>query len=132
MFGIITKKKLKIITDEISKDININKNNISTHSKDIIDMRLLVAELKGMIKVREQVANSPQTTSNYHKKAKKIADKVQILAEMKKLINKDFSTQEMYNSVVLDKGLCRKTCFYKYLKIIREQELRTSQTKKAN
>ena len=135
MFGIITEKKLKKITENILKSIEDNKEHINTNSKEIMINKLSNSELKGMIsmlKLREHSPNTPQTTSKYHKKAKKIADKVLIRAEIKKLIDKDLSTNDMYEVVVNEKGLCRKTCFYKHLKHIRDLTAQTPRLEKAN
>jgi len=138
LFWLVTKRILKKALSLVRKDIKDNKENIEKNSKEVMDLKLVLAEMKGMIKVineskvREQSANSPRIITKYHKKAKKIADKVQLVAEIKKLLNKDISTAEMYNIIVLDKKICGKTCFYKHLKKVRELSMRTPRTIEAN
>ena len=138
MFGLITRKKLEKINKNIIEKVDLNKNNIDSNSKDIMELRLQVSELKGMLqvqRVREQTLQSSQTSEAntiYHKKAKKFADKVLLVNEIKELISRDLTTGEMYDIIVMEKSICRKSCFFKYLKIVRKQLEKTVQTEETN
>ena len=45
---------------------------------------------------------------------------------------KGYSTQEMFNVIVDEKQLCKKSCFFKYLKIVRANSKQTPQTIQSN
>ena len=62
------------------------------------------------------------------KRADKMLDKVEIMREIGSMEQKGLSTEEMHNNIVNSKQLCKKTCFYKYLKQFRNQHARTTQT----
>ena len=135
MFGLITKRGLKKAIDFVFKDIQSNKEEIKGNSKEILDLKLQLSEMKGIVstlEVREATPRSPNEPTKYHKKAKQFADKVEIVNEIKALLNKGLSTTEIYDEIVSNKGLCGKTCFYKYLKKVRSLSPRTPRTIKAN
>ena len=81
---------------------------------------------------------SPQTTSQTtpqtykRRKADILFNKVEIMQEIASLEELGQSTTEMYDTIVHVKQLCKKSCFFKYLKMVREQMIQTPRTKIAN
>ena len=80
--------------------------------------------------VHEPTSRSPQTT--IRRKANKLLDKAEIMHEIASMSQKGLSTQEIQHNIIDVQGLCKKTCFFKYLKIVREQSPRTTRGIKAN
>ena len=78
------------------------------------------------LKVRETTPQTPRTIKR--KKADRLLDKAEIMAEIGSMLQKGLSTEEIYDNIVNVKGYCKKTCFYKYLKKVREQIARTPRT----
>ena len=76
------------------------------------------------------IEQAPQTA--IRRKANKILNRVEIMQEMSSLLKQGLSTGEILQIIVNEKMLIKKTCFFKYMKIIREQSARTPQTKIAN
>ncbi len=71
------------------------------------------------LKVREVSPRTPQT--KMRKKVNTLLNKAEIMQEIRVMEQKGISTEDIYNNIVNIKQLCKKTCFYKYLKIIRKQ-----------
>ncbi len=82
------------------------------------------------LKVRESTPQTPRT--QMRKKADKLLNKAEIMAEIGSMLQKGLSTTEIHNNIVDIKGLCKKTCFYKYLKKVRVKFARTTQTNSMN
>lgn len=123
MWIIPTKKEVKKEFKKISNSFKELKKELV--SKKEIELMIRETTLKHY-ELREL---SPRTTqTKYHRKAKIIADKVHLVNEIKRLLNMNMTTREIYDLIVIDNNLCKKTCFFKYLKIVREQSLRTSRT----
>lgn len=131
------------------KEINKSFDKIKSHFSELVaqslDNRILIEENKSNIvsrkeielMIREAILNIKESTprtktrtprTSLRKKAEKILNKVEIMQEIKSLINKGLSTNEVYNIIVLEKQLIKKTCFFKYIKIVREQTPRTPRT----
>jgi|TARA_R100000501_G_C2588097_1_gene89025 hypothetical protein len=144
MFGLITIKKLNNILKESFKAVKQDNEKRDSNTLNLIDKNkenitnnsLEIAKLKGIIetlKVQEVREVSPRTPRTKKRvKFDKMGDKAEIFEEIKDLLNKDYSTSEIYNQVVEVNQLCKKTCFYKYLKVVRETIIRTTRTKSAN
>lgn len=105
-------------------------------------LRLLVID-----EIRTELKNNKQTTprtpqtipqtprtniSKVRKKANIILNKAEIMQEIASLSLKGLSTGELHHEIVEVKQLCGKTCFYKYLKQLREETTRTTRTPQAN
>jgi len=122
-----TKKEIKKEFEKISRAFKKRDSDIQEIRKEIIskkEVELMIKEeiLKikaDMFKVREIGSRTPRTA--IRKKADKMLDKAEILSEMANLSKKGYSTTEMFNIIVNEKQLCKKTCFYKYMKKVREQ-----------
>ncbi len=137
MFWLLTKKHFKKESNKISKSfdkvdkalteltsqslnnrIQIDSNKESIVSRHEID--LMIRER--MLELREPTSRTTRTKeTNLRKKANKILDKVEIMREMASLLQKGLSTTEIQNIIVNEKSLIKKTCFFKYIKLVREQ-----------
>ena len=145
MWLIPTKKELKKHFNKIKKEISelttqsSNNRVLIESNKEKINELVSKKEVDLMIreailKVRE---SSPRTTPQtprtpMRKKADKILNKVEIMQEMSSMLQKGLSTTEIHNIIVNEKMLVKKTCFFKYLKVVRDQTARTPRTTHAN
>ena len=124
MFWIVTKKwikkELKKIADSFKKrDDDIKELKDIVVSKDMIKL-MIENEILKINKVREPIRHTPRTSMR--KKADKILNKAEIMHEIGSLLKKGLSTTEIHHIIVNKKAYCKKTCFYKYIKIFREKE----------
>ena len=99
-------------------------------SKKEIDLMIREAVVKIKEETPRSISQSPQTA--IRRKANKILNRVEIMQEMASLLQKGLSTTEMYNIIVNEKMLIKKTCFFKYIKIIRAQTPQTPRSKIEN
>jgi len=122
-----TRKQIKKELEKIAEAFRKRDEDLKEVKKEIVSKKEIelmikeaVLEIKAdMFKVREKGSRTPRTVMR--KKAEKILDKAEILSEMANLSKKGHSTTEMFNLIVNEKQLCKKTCFYKYMKKVREQ-----------
>ncbi len=149
MFWFLTKKQAKKEFKKIGDSFNKFKSEITELTSQSLNNRVLIEKNKDDIKefiskkeidlmirealIKEAILGSSQTIpqtprTQMRKKADKMLNRAEILSEMANLSNKGYSTQEMFNIIVNQKQIIKKTCFYKYLKKIREQFARTPQT----
>jgi len=131
MWGLLSKKRfreemMKIANSFKSRDKEISELRANIVSKDTI--KLMIEN--EILKVHKPVQTSARTAKR--KKADRILDKAEIMHEIASMLQKGLSTNEAYNQIVNVKKLCGRTCFFKYLKIVREQTPRTPRTIKAN
>ena len=124
MFGLLTKKQAEKEFCKIAQGFKDLKKDIVARSE--IELLIENAILKNN-KVRELNPRTSRTTMR--KKADKLLDKVEIMREIASMEKQGHSTQEMFNIIVEEKQLIKKTCFYKYLKKVREQIANTPRTK---
>ena len=130
------RKEFKKLNEEniiIKRDLRVNENlinNLLLRDDPISEREVRVLIKERMLNVREPIKIIPRT--KIRKKADKILNKAEIMSEIASMLQKGLSTVEMYNIVVLEKSLIKKTCFYKYLKEVREQLARTPRTEIAN
>ena len=140
LFWLITKnwinKELKKISNNFNltnKDISNNKNNINSNS-------LKIARLEGVISmlIREK---SPVSVSKGLKKSQAISSTIEtkivnrvrrnkkalVIAEINKL-SPSLSVIEMFEDIVLTKGLCSKASFYRYVSSLKSQNLLETKT----
>ncbi len=120
MFGFTNKKRLKRSLEKIKEEIKDLKKDIV--SKSEIE---LIIENK-ILKLRE--ANPQTSQTPIRKRVNKLLNKAEIMQEIRTLEQQGLSTTEAYDQIVNIKGLCRKSCFYKYLKIVRGNIAQTPQT----
>ena len=99
-------------------------------SKDKIDLMIREAFDRERLKVREPTPRTPQT--KIRKKVNVLLNKAEIMQEIRDMEQKGLSTTEMYQEMVNIKKLCKKSCFFKYLKIVRVKGLQTPRTTQAN
>ncbi|KKK55639.1 hypothetical protein LCGC14_3072530 [marine sediment metagenome] len=126
------------ITELVSQGLN-NRVLIEELREQVVskkEIELMIRE--GILEVREPTPQTSRTTTrtspqtNKRKKANKLLDKMEIMAEIASMEETGTATSDIFNEIVTMRGLCRKTCFYKYLKIVRGQAARTPRTKVTN
>ncbi len=120
MFGILTKKQAEKEFCKIAQSFKDIKEYVV--SKSEID---LMIENK-ILKLREVIPQTPQTP--LRKRANKILDKAEIMQEINSMLQQGLSTSEAQHQIIDIKGMCRKSCFFKYLKIVRNKSLQTMRT----
>ena len=137
MFWLLTKKTFKKESNKISKSFDKVDKALTDLTSQSINNRVLIDSNKEsivsrheidlmirerMLELREYTSQTPRTQeTNLRKKANKILDKAEIMREMASLLQKGLSTTEIQNIIVNDKCLIKKTCFFKYIKLVREQ-----------
>ena len=149
MLWLVTKKELKKERDKIKRsfkkrDLRFKElKNIIVSKKEI---ELMIKE--EILKLRElrvlRVLTTPnpktieaikETKTIIRKKAEKLLDIAEIRHEIGLLVKKDYSTSYIHNQIVEVKQLCKKSCFFKYLKEVRglrKPTPHTPRTKLAN
>jgi len=82
------------------------------------EIELMIRE--AILQVREVSPRNPRTKTRtkLRKKADKFLDKAEILNEMRLLLDNQHTTTEIFDIIVREKELIKKTCFFKYLKEI--------------
>ena len=134
MFGLLTKKQFEKEIKKISKSFERVNNKII--EKEMIELLIDNKILKNnavIPRIPQTSAQTPQTSprtpqTKLRKKANKILNKAEIMAEMRDMIKLGRSTMEIYDIIVEEKQLCKKTCFYNYIKQVRELISQTPQT----
>jgi len=117
--GSFKKRDSKI--DDLKKEI-VSKKEIELMIKEAV-LDLKASQLN---KLREVNPRTPRTKRRT--KVNKLLDRAEIMSEMLNLSKKGYSTGEIYNIIVEEKQLIKKTCFFKYMKLIRENSARTPRT----
>lgn len=120
-------EKIKIGFTERDKVINELKQKIENNS-------LKIATLEGAYSLMSQKSQTAVSTS-VNKSRNKIETKLlkrisqnkksMVMTEVIKLLN-DHSVQETYQIVVVEKGLCSKASYYRYVNSLKNQELITT------
>ena len=111
------KKKLQTKEIEVLKDM-IKELGSKVISKQEVEL-LIEEKLLKVHGVREPSTRTSRTPMR--KKVEKMLTKAEIIQEIKNLIDKDYSTTEARYRIVSVLKLCKRTCFYKYLKLVREK-----------
>ena len=100
--------------------------------EELVELRALLSSrttfLDSADQVREPVLHSAKSVKKFLKNAQKTADKASIIGAIAELLSQDYSTTEMYHEIVEQQKLCKKTAFFKYLKLVREKKLRSLRT----
>ena len=108
--------------NRIIEAFNKVKKDIEQIDKQIVskkEIELMIRESLLEVRPRTSPRTSPRTY--IRKRADKLLDQVEVCSEIRSLLQRGLSTVEMYNIIVLEKTLVKKTCFYKYLKVARER-----------
>ena len=112
---------------KIAKAFKKRDNDIKEVEEKIVSKKEIELMIKeAVISIREAKLelreHTPRTSrTKVRKKADKLLDKAEIMQEIGSMSEKGLSTTEMFESIVNVRELCKKTCFYKYLKIVSEQ-----------
>lgn len=128
------KSEFKKIKDSFkSQDFKIkeleNKIVPEKEIKLLIENAILKAGKIEKVELREPIPRTTRTPqTKIRKKGEKLLDKVEIMAEIGSMLKQGLSTTEMYDIIVNEKEMCKKTCFYNYLKNVREPTPRTTRT----
>ncbi len=140
MWWLVTKKQIKAELRKIVNSFRQSKKDIKDLGHELATLKdtqiskreidLMIRE--AMLKTPESAFHTPQTTSQtpqrtpsrtlIRKKADRLLDKAEIMAEIRSMLEKGHTTTEAYDQIVSIRGLCRKTCFFKYLKEVRNQK----------
>ncbi len=128
----LSKREVRKGFRKVSKSIEELKKDIV--SKDTIKLLIENAILK------ERSENSMNSTPSHHalpevspqtplrKKAERMIDKAEIMQEVRVMELEGLSTSYMLNEITQIKKLCKKSCFFKYLREVRKHIARTPQT----
>ena len=131
------KKEFKKISDSFKeRDLEINKlkEKIENNSLKIATLEgsYLVLSQKSQVSVSGQSQAVPRKSQdNFETKLiKRIRNnkKSLVMAEIMKLTD-NHTTTEIFNKIVLEKGLCSKASFYRYLDSLKSQKLIETETK---
>jgi len=136
-FGIASKKEVKKEFKKISDSFKVRDNKINELKKEIQNNSLKIATLEGSYLVLSQksqvsVSKSPnKSQGNFETKLiKRIRNnkKSLVMAEIVKLMG-SMSVIEMFEKIVLERGLCSKASFYRYILSLKSQKLIETETK---
>jgi len=133
MFGIVTKKELskesvKIKESFDKRDINFKElkdkvNSIDTQLAKIEGMISVILS-KSQVSVSNSLTKSQSVSSNIETRliSKIKRSKKDIILNEIESLSSSMPTIEIYDIVVLQKGLCSKASFYRYVKSLKSQK----------
>ena len=136
-FGIASKKEVKKEFKKISDSFKERDNKINELKKEIQNNSLKIATLEGsylVLSQKSQVSVSKilnKSQGNFETKLiKRIRNnkKSLVMAEIVKLMG-SMSVIEMFEKIVLERGLCSKASFYRYISSLKSQKLIETETK---
>ena len=136
-FGIASKKEVKKEFKKISNSFKVRDNKINELKKEIQNNSLKIATLEGsylVLSQKSQVSVSKilnKSQGNFETKLiKRIRNnkKSLVMAEIVKLMG-SMSVIEMFEKIVLERGLCSKASFYRYILSLKSQKLIETETK---
>ena len=136
-FGIASKKEVKKEFKKISDSFKVRDNKINELKKEIQNNSLKIATLEGsylVLSQKSQVSVSKilnKSQGNFETKLiKRIRNnkKSLVMAEIVKLMG-SMSVIEMFEKIVLERGLCSKASFYRYISSLKSQKLIETETK---
>lgn len=123
MWFIPTKKEVKKEFKKISDSFKELKNQ-STQNKDSIQKNKNdILELKYKLKLQEQIRELT-TRSNLNISEKRILkrfDSLKLMKAIQSCINQGYTTNNIKEEITLRFNI-KSTCFFKYLKLVREQQ----------
>ena len=119
-----TKKEVKKEFNKIANSFKSREKRIDNNSKEIIKTNLKIARLEGVI----SMLVNQKSQSHSQRGIRPVSDKLEtkvikrlrksrkliVIAEIRKL-EASLSVIEMYEDIVLNKGLCSKASFYRYI-----------------
>ncbi len=118
--------------DKILQENKIDVIQLKEKIVSKLDIRLMIIdEVRAEIKRESRTPRTIARTSQRKRVDKKL-DKIEIMQEIGSMLQKGLSTTEIYNVLVIQKAIIKKTCFYKYLKEVRKHIARTPRTNSAN
>ncbi len=128
LFGFqkFAKKEFEKIKESFTRRDEKIKDLVSKKEVELMIKEAILNLKETNLKVCEVSPQTPRTT--LRKRADKFLDKAEICQEIASMLQKGLSTTEAYNQIVVLNKSCKKTCFYKYLKKVREQLAQTPRT----
>jgi len=136
-FGIASKKEVKKEFKKISDSFKVRDNKINELKKEIQNNSLKIATLEGSYLVLSSSLKSQSQAVSKQSQGKfetKLIQRIKqnkkslVMAEIVKLMG-SMSVIEMFEKIVLEKGLCSKASFYRYILSLKSQKLIETETK---
>ena len=125
MWWFVSSKRLvracKLLGSKIRSNLSLITNNsasIEGNTKELNSLRESLVRIQENLKVRE---TTPQGSPKVSAILKKKLSKLTIIAEINELVKRGLVTTKIYEIIVQDRAICKKTCFYKYLKLVRAE-----------
>jgi len=131
VFGLFKRKEAKEEFNKISDSFKDVTKDLKQVSSDVVSNKEKIARLEGAISVllsksQSQISTSvKKSQSNIETKIinrVRRSKKVLVMAEINKL-SPSMSVIEMYDVIVLERGLCSKASFYRYIQSLKSQDL---------
>ena len=116
--------KIELGVNKIQEDIKELKNEFVSKKEFDVLIKMVQGGVHG------EGLRSSRTTRRV--KADKLLDKAELMHEISSMLKSGLSTEEIHHNIVNVKGLCKKTCFFKYLKLVRVKGSRTPLTRLTN
>ena len=124
MFGLLKRREAK-------EEFNKISDSFKDLRKEVVSSKEKIARIEGVISML--IKEKSQQVSKNPKKSQetieiKVANRVRrnkkslVMAEISKLEG-SMSVIEMYEDIVLSKGLCSKATFYRYIASLKSQEV---------
>ena len=127
MFGLLSKKQAEKEFSKVSQSFRDIKKDFKDLNKDLTSNKEKIARLEGVVSMiikEKPVSQSHKVPNNLNKSQDKIEIKIVnrvrrnkkaiVKAEIVKLRD-SHSVIEMFEIIVLEKGLCSKASFYRYV-----------------
>ena len=136
-FGIASKKEVKKEFKKISDSFKVRDNKINELKKEIQNNSLKIATLEGSYLVLSSSLKSQSQAVSKQSQGKfetKLIQRIKqnkkslVMAEIVKLMG-SMSVIEMFEKIVLERGLCSKASFYRYISSLKSQKLIETETK---
>ena len=129
MFWLITKREAEKEFSKVSQSFKDIKKDFKDLNKDIVSNKEKIARLEGVVSMiikekSQKVSTNPKKSQD--KIETKLINRVRrskkalIMSEIAKLRD-SHSVIEMFELIVLEKGLCSKASFYRYVASLKSQ-----------
>ncbi|HEC66132.1 MAG TPA: hypothetical protein ENI23_12635 [bacterium] len=124
MFWFPTKKQIKKEFKKIAQSFQARDDKIADNSLKIAGLQGQIAVLiaQKSLKVSESPKKSQGNIETKLINRVRRSKKALIIAEIEKL-GESCSTIEMYETIVLEKGLCSKASFYRYIASLKKSQV---------
>ena len=126
MFGLATKKEVKKEIEKLREKIENNSLKIATLEGAYSNLSNKSLSLKSQS--QGSLRQSQETFETKLIRRIKNNKKSLVMAEILKLMP-SYSVIEIYQNIVLDKKLCSKASFYRYIDSLKSQKLTETETK---